>query len=117
MKKRVFLIAVLLGTIGIFCFAFAGMGRGNEADNAYLRVHIRANSNLAEDQNVKYKVRDGVVAYLTPAVAECATKREAMEKIKGKLEEIALVARNILKAEGYDYGARASLRQIGRAHV
>ena len=34
-----------------------------------------------------------------------------MEKIKGKLEEIALVARNILKAEGYDYGARASLRQ------
>ena len=111
MKKRVFLIAGLLGTIGIFCFAFAGMGRGNEAENAYLRVHIRANSNLAEDQNVKYKVRDGVVAYLTPAVAECATKREAMEKIKGKLEEIALVARNILKAEGYDYGARASLRQ------
>ena len=111
MKKRVLLIAVLLCTIGIFCFAFAGMGRGNEAENAYLRVHIRANSNLAEDQNVKYKVRDGVVAYLTPAVAECATKREAMEKIKGKLEEIALVARNILKAEGYDYGARASLRQ------
>lgn len=111
MKKRVVLIAVMLGVIGIFCLAFAGMGRGNETETAYLRVHIRANSNLAEDQNVKYKVRDGLVAYLTPAVAECATKREAMEKIGGKLDEIALVAQNILRAEGYDYGARASLRQ------
>ena len=80
MKKRVLLIAVLLGAIGIFCFAFAGMGRGNEAENAYLRVHIRANSNLAEDQNVKYKVRDGVVAYLTPAVRNALRSAKQWKK-------------------------------------
>ena len=52
---------------------------------AYLRVHIRANSNSKEDQSVKYMVRDRVVAFLTPTVADCATKDEAIQKIGAKL--------------------------------
>ena len=48
----------------------------------YLRIHIRADSNLYTDQAVKYKVRDKVVEYLTPLVAECQTKAEAMQKMK-----------------------------------
>lgn len=109
MKKRALAVAVLTAVIAVFCIAFAGMGGVNEAETAYLRVHIRANSNLENDQNVKYKVRDGVVAYLTPTVATCANKRDAMEKIRAELPEIAAVAETILKAEGYDYGARARL--------
>ena len=40
----------------------------------YLRIHIRANSNAEIDQSVKYLVKDAVVKYLTPFVAECKTK-------------------------------------------
>ena len=36
----------------------------------YLRIHIRADSNEDGAQAVKYKVRDGVVSYLTPLVAD-----------------------------------------------
>lgn len=112
MKKFIcigLLVALIAGLILIFM--------GNETSEAvsansdYLRVHIRANSNSDADQAVKYKVRDGVVAFLTPTVAECETKAEAMRKIGAKLQEAAAVADRILRENGYTYGARAEIRK------
>ena len=113
--KKFLAIIFLVGLIAGLAIFFAGQSKSDSADpadaNAYLRVHIRANSNSAEDQEVKYKVRDEVVSYLTPIVAECNTKAEAMEKIGANLEGAAKVADETLKKYGYTYGARASLRQ------
>ena len=106
-----FLVALIVG-LAIF---FAGNGEEYSTDsadaNAYLRVHIRANSNSAEDQEIKYKVCDEVVAYLTPIVAECNTKAAAIEKIGANLDGAVKVADETLKRYGYTYGARASIRQ------
>ncbi len=113
--KKFAVIALLAAAIAGIVFAFLGTGgeRATASDGAaaYLRVHIRANSNSAEDQAVKYKVRDAVVAFLTPTVAECETKAEAMEKIGDRLDEIAETAQKTLRENGYFYGARASLRE------
>lgn len=114
--KKVIIISFLVALIAGLAIFFAGnAGESYSTDpndaNAYLRVHIRANSNSAEDQEVKYKVRDEVVAYLTPIVAECETKEEAMKKIGENLDGAAKVADETLKKYGYNYGARASIRQ------
>ncbi len=110
--KKIGIIILLIAAIAGLSVAFMGNGRAEESANAsYLRVHIRANSNAAEDQNVKYKVRDSVVEYLTPTVADCATKAEAIEKISRKLKEVEPVAERTLRANGYVYGARASIRE------
>ena len=111
MKKFLF-IALLVGCIGAIAI-FCGLKRGGaetEAD-AYLRVHIRADSNEAGAQAVKYKVRDAVVEFLTPTVADCPTKDAAMKKIGEKLSEIEEVAKKVLRENGFSYGARASLRR------
>lgn len=112
MKKAVVLV-LLVAAICALAFLFGNQGQESVSTEnaAYLRVHIRANSNSEEDQAVKYLVRDKVVEYLTPTVADCETKEEAMKKIGGKLSEIAAVADGVLRANGYDYGAKASLRQ------
>ncbi|MDE7158594.1 MAG: stage II sporulation protein R, partial [Clostridiales bacterium] len=55
--------------------------------------------------------RDGVVAFLTPTVAECKTKAEAIQKIGAKLSDAAAVADRILRENGYTYGARAEIRK------
>ena len=112
--KKLAVIGLLAAAIVGIVFAFAGNG-GAEAGAgdaaAYLRVHIRANSNSSEDQAVKYQVRDAVVEYLTPVVADCATKRAAMEKIGANLAEIKAVAERVLEENGYFYGARANIRE------
>ncbi len=111
MKKAIVIMLLIAGICGI-ALAFGGTGETQEAEQtAYLRVHIRANSNSEEDQAVKYKVRDKIVEFLTPTVAECGTKSEAMKKIGAKLPEIAAVADGVLRANGYFYGAKASLRK------
>ena len=110
MKKFAVIAVLLIAIIGI-AFAFGGFEHMGTENSAYLRVHIRADSNDAEAQAVKYKVRDAVVEYLTPTVAGCETKDIAMMKISDKLREIERVAEGVLRANGYTYGARASLRR------
>ena len=115
MKKLIlfgFLVALIAGLAIFFAGNKGGEYSTDPADaSAYLRVHIRANSNSAQDQEVKYKVRDAVVKYLTPIVAECRTKEEAIKSIRSHLDGAAQVADQTLKSYGYTYGARASLRQ------
>ena len=79
----------------------------------YLRIHIRANSDNPTDQEMKYLVRDVIVEYLTPVVAECNGKQEAEQKISERLTEISLVATTVLLKNGYAYSANA---QIKREH-
>ena len=111
MKKTMKKIAVILllaaAVVGI---ALAGMGQPS-AQTEYLRVHIRANSNTETDQAVKYKVRDAVVEFLTPTVAACPTKAQAMQAVEEKLPAISAVADGVLRENGFFYGAKASLRQ------
>lgn len=110
MKKFGVVALLLIAIVGIAlaCGNFGDMGSEN---SAYLRVHIRADSNETQAQAVKYKVRDAVVEYLTPVVAGCETKDAAMKKIGGKLREIERVADGVLRENGYTYGAKASLRK------
>ena len=109
--KKIAVICLLVVSIAVAVLAFGGL-KGREAENAsYLRVHIRADSNEAEAQAVKYKVRDKVVEFLTPAVAECESKAEAMQTVSELLGEIEGVAQEVLRENGFAYGAKASLKQ------
>ena len=110
MKKILAICLLVMAILGIV-FAFGGVADMGTTNAAYLRVHIRADSNETEAQAVKYKVRDAVVNYLTPTVAECETKEIAMQKIGEKLPEIEAVAERVLRANGFSYGAKASLRK------
>ena len=108
MKKIAVIALFAVAVVGILCF---GMQKGETQNADYLRVHIRANSNSETDQAVKYRVRDAVVEFLTPTVAECETKAEAMAAVKRQLPAISAVADEVLRENGFSYGARASLRQ------
>ena len=105
MKK----ICIIFLAFFIIILSAVGLGGNSSAQTQYLRIHIRANSNLSVDQAVKYRVRDGVVEYLTPLVAECETRGEAEEKLSGRLDEIACLAGGILSEYGFSYGAKAAL--------
>lgn len=111
--KKVFLIILLIAAVAAIALAFGGESQKENVDSpaSYLRVHIRANSNEDADQAVKYKVRDGVVEFLTPAVASCESKEEAIAAITAKLPEIERTAERILLENGYSYGARARVDQ------
>ncbi len=78
---------------------------------AYLRMHVRANSDSAEDQAVKYAVKDALVERLLPVAAECGSKEAAAEAVRAALPALERAADAVLAEAGFSYTARASLRQ------
>ena len=110
MKKMIIVLTsfVMLIVLAVVCF---NVNTYKEDENAYLRIHVRANSNLECDQKVKYQVKEAVVDYLTPKIAEGSTFKEAYDILNENLEEIELVADRVLASCGFTYTSKARLNQ------
>lgn len=79
-----------------------------------LRFHVLANSNSEADQQVKLKVRDGILEWIESMEAELsgdpASEREQERLFLSEhLEEIEKLSGQILKKNGMDYSAEAAL--------
>lgn len=109
MKKFIAVILVAAAVIGAVIFA-SNYKAESTADNDYLRIHVRANSNSDIDQNIKYKVKDEVVKYITPYAAQCTDKAAAMEVIGGILSDIEKVCDRVLRENGFSYKSKAGVR-------
>ncbi|MDR1906466.1 MAG: stage II sporulation protein R [Clostridiales bacterium] len=104
-------VIIILSIVGGVNFFNGRAENGAAQKTEYLRIHIRANSNSAEDQSVKYRVRDEVVKYLTPILSDCQTADDAAKKISGRAEEIEYVAKKTLTEGGFYYNAKAAVRK------
>ena len=56
-------------------------------------------------------MKEGVVEYLTPLVAQFETKAEAIKGIQAHLSDLEDVASKILALNGFSYNASASIEQ------
>lgn len=79
-----------------------------------LRFHVPANSDSDEDQAVKLKVRDKVLAYMKESMdAEFKGEEPAVEDTKkwaeNHLTALEELAESVIKEEGYSYGASAEV--------
>lgn len=81
-----------------------------QVNTEYLRIHIRADSNEQEAQAVKYAVKDAVVEYLTPIIAQIQTKEQAKQRLNSELENIESVANATLESRGFSYTCSASIK-------
>ncbi|MBQ7466631.1 MAG: stage II sporulation protein R [Clostridia bacterium] len=112
MKK---IISLFIGFIAV-CGVFVGFMLKNSVSSSalaegYLRIHIRANSNSSDDQCVKYKVKERVVDYLTPLIAEGTSFCKAYQILSDNLQNIERVADQVLSENGYDYTCKARLSE------
>ncbi len=82
----------------------------NQDSAKYLRIHIRANSNSQIDQQVKYSVKESIVAYLTPIVAGCNDLDSAINAVNDNKLELEKVADKVLKENGFDYKSSVVVR-------
>lgn len=103
-------VCILLSGVIIFCIPsiFLGCKDNNIYDGELLRLHIRANSNDSADQAVKLKVRDAINAYISDNIDK-STFAEAYAQIGERLSTLSDLADRTLRANGYFYGARATL--------
>ena len=104
-----FCISFTLFLIIILSLAACVITPKSNTRTEYLRIHIRADSNIDAAQAVKYKVKDAVVEFLTPVISECDTKEKAERAISGNLAAIKSVADKVLYEQGFDYRATVKI--------
>ena len=100
----------------LIVFSFAGLvgctiSKDEMSSSEYFRIHIRANSNSMEDQNIKYMIKDSVVEYLSPLIAECEDKDSMMSVVQDNLSDIESVADDILRESGFGYTSTAYISE------
>ena len=107
---KVFLSLIGIGFICLAIFLCSGRGQNATANNDdFLRIHIVANSNSYFDKDLKYKVKDVVVDFLIPKLADAQTKDEAVLVVLQNLDEIEEVTTQTLKESGANYGCKISV--------
>lgn len=109
--KKVIVIFFILGAFAIIALGLIQVQTPQNSTEDFLRLHIRANSNSAADQDIKYEIKQKVVDALTPVFAGISSKTDAMSKLNCALKQIEDVANTVLKDAGFAYTARAILHK------
>ena len=75
----------------------------SDIENSVFRLHVIANSDTKEDQDLKYKVRDNLIEYMNSLCKDVTSKEEAIKISKLHEEDFLNIANNTIKENGYSY--------------
>lgn len=74
-----------------------------------IRFHVLANSDSAIDQDLKLRVKDEVLKYISPILNESQSLEESREILKREDKNIIKIAEDYIKSQGFDYAVETTL--------
>lgn len=83
----------------------------NEIRDSVFRLHVLANSDDEDDQNLKLKVRDRLLEVSNDIYADVQNREEAIKNTESNLALLQYEAENVVKANGYDYPVTVELEE------
>ena len=101
--KRFFVVLILF-CLFVFISALSYVDAVSEdLSNSVFRLHVIANSDSKEDQDLKYKVRDAVLEYMNSISANCTSKDEVITLAYNYQDEFKEIVKKVIKENGYNY--------------
>jgi stage II sporulation protein R len=76
-----------------------------------VRLHVVANSDSEEDQTMKLKVRDAIVAYLNTSLAEFQDIDQVKAYLAENLQTLENIARQVLESAGINESVNVSFEK------
>ena len=110
--KKIFKIGIILGLLSFFTIYSAysySTTVSNNIANSVLRLHVIANSDSVEDQNLKYKVRDNIINYMNEISLNAASKEEAINIAKQHTNDFYNIAKQTILDNGYTYDVKINI--------
>ena len=109
-KKLNLLAGIAVATVFLLVFNISAFSyRCNEIRSNVIRLHIIANSDNEEDQDIKLKVRDAILQESTGIFDGSVNIENATEKIIPELQNIEDAANRVIEINNKNYKAQASL--------
>ena len=107
--KKILAIILLLFIYTSICAFSYSQSIITDLQNSVFRLHVIANSNSTEDQNLKYLVRDKVLEYINNISNNANTKEEIINIVFENQNEIKEIAEKVIKDNGYDYSVNINI--------
>lgn len=101
--KRLLLIIFLLAAFIVVSALSYVSAVSNTISDSVFRLHVIANSDSEEDQNLKYIVRDNLINYMNSLTENITSKEEAIKIAKEHEKDFYNIAKKTIDEHGYNY--------------
>ena len=101
--KVCFLVILLLFIYTFLCAISYAISTSIGISQNVFRLHVIANSDSKEDQDLKYKVRDSLLNYMNYLTSNCSSKEEAISIANDNIDNFQKIALKTIKDNGYNY--------------
>ena len=109
-KVKYSLILIILLGIYIFISAISYVTAvSSELEDSIFRLHVIANSDTKQDQNLKYIVRDKLIEYMNSISLNAKNKEEAMKIANMHIDDFNEIARQTIIDNGYNYDVHVEI--------
>lgn len=102
-SKKVTLSLLLVLSVLFISYTVDAYESINQIKDKVIRLHVIANSDTFEDQQLKYKVRNNIIKTFDKEFELISTKEESEKIILKELDKIRDIAEATIKSEGYSY--------------
>lgn len=103
-------IALLVGLlVSIICCFANVVGQSEDISNHILRLHILANSDTEEDQNLKLQVRDEILNSFNFDYSDNSDLHEIEKQVENERFNIEKIARDVVEKAGYSYDIESEI--------
>ena len=107
--KMVIILTFLLFLYTTICAFSYAENVSTDIAKSVFRLHVIANSDSKEDQDLKYKVRDNLLKYMKEICSNCENKDEAIKLVTEQQEKFKQIAIHTIRDEGYSYDVNISI--------
>lgn len=107
--KMVIILSFLLFIYTSICAISYAQNISTDIANNVFRLHVLANSDSQEDQNLKYIVRDNLLKYMNELCSNCTSKQEAIDLARKNEAEFKKIALKTIEEQGYNYDVNINI--------
>jgi len=101
--KRLLIIFLLFIVYILISVSSYSNAVSEEISESIFRLHVIANSNSYEDQNLKYLVRDELIKFMNSICANVSSKQEAIKLAQENKNEFYNIAKKVITDNGFNY--------------
>ena len=107
--KRIFIILFLFVLYTSICAFSYAQAVSSDISNSVFRLHIVANSDSEEDQNLKLTVRDNILEYMKKISLDINSKETIISLVNEHLDEFRNIALATIHNAGFDYNVNIKI--------
>ena len=107
--KMVIILTFLLFIYTSICAISYAQNISTDIASSVFRLHVIANSDSKEDQDLKYKVRDNLLKYMNKICKDCTSKEEAISLVEKNKDIFKQIALDTISNEGFSYDVNINI--------